>query len=251
MSILLSVLLALLLSSCGTSAPSGPGKTTPKDADVQESRSNSLKLGIDRTAEYLPLLAGKRVGLVVNHTTLFSNGTHLADSLVALGVKVQTIFAPEHGFRGVADAGATIKDGKDAKTGLPIVSLYGKNKKPSPEQLRDIDVMIFDIQDVGVRYYTYPSTMHYVMEACAENGKECIVLDRPNPNGNYVDGPVLESKVQVVRGDESGTRRPRPYLCRTGPDDQRRGLAGRKENLLTSRWYPARAIRTARYMSCR
>jgi uncharacterized protein YbbC (DUF1343 family) len=200
MSHILSVLLALLLSSCGTSTPSGPGKTTPEQTGVQKSKSNSLKLGIDRTAEYLPGLAGKRVGLVVNHTTLFSNGTHLADSLVALGVKVQTIFAPEHGFRGVADAGATIKNGKDAKTGLPIVSLYGKNKKPLPEQLRDIDVMIFDIQDVGVRYYTYPSTMHYVMEACAENGKACLVLDRPNPNGNYVDGPVLDPKFRSFVG---------------------------------------------------
>lgn len=198
MSHILSVALVLLLTSCGTSTPSGTGKTTPQT--VQKSQADSLKLGIDRTGEYLPLLAGKRVGLVVNHTTLFSNGTHLADSLQALGVKVKTIFAPEHGFRGVADAGATIKDGKDARTGLPIVSLYGKNKKPSPEQLRDIDVMIFDIQDVGVRYYTYPSTMHYVMEACAENGKECIVLDRPNPNGNYVDGPVLDPKFKSFVG---------------------------------------------------
>ena len=195
---LLSVLLVLLISSCGTSPPSGTANSTPQK--IQASQADSLKLGIDRTAEYLPLLAGKRVGLVVNHTTLFSKGTHLADSLLALGVKVQTIFAPEHGFRGVADAGATIKDGKDAKTGLPIVSLYGKNKKPSPEQLREIDIMIFDIQDVGVRYYTYPSTMHYVMEACAENGKECIVLDRPNPNGNYVDGPVLDPKFKSFVG---------------------------------------------------
>lgn len=198
MSHILSVALVLLLTSCANHTPSDHAKTTTQK--VQQIQHDSLKLGIDRTAEYLPQLAGKRVGLVVNHTTLFSNGTHLADSLVALGVKVQTIFAPEHGFRGVADAGATIKDGKDAKTGLPIVSLYGKNKKPSPEQLRDIDVMIFDIQDVGVRYYTYPSTMHYVMEACAENGKQCIVLDRPNPNGNYVDGPVLDPKFKSFVG---------------------------------------------------
>ena len=198
MSYILSVVLGLILSSCGTSTPAGTATTT--SVSTPQSQTNELALGIDRTAEYLPLLTGKRVGLVVNHTTLFSNGTHLADSLQALGVKVQTIFAPEHGFRGVADAGATIKDGKDAKTGLPIVSLYGKNKKPSPEQLRDIDVMIFDIQDVGVRYYTYPSTMHYVMEACAENDKECIVLDRPNPNGNYVDGPVLDPKFKSFVG---------------------------------------------------
>lgn len=198
MTYLLSVLTALVLGACGTTTPAGTAKTTPPNTSSRP--APELALGIDRTAEYLPLLAGKRVGLVVNHTTLFSNGTHLADSLQALGVKVQTIFAPEHGFRGMADAGATIKDGKDAKTGLPIVSLYGKNKKPSPEQLREIDVMIFDIQDVGVRYYTYPSTMHYVMEACAENGKECIVLDRPNPNGNYVDGPVLDPKFRSFVG---------------------------------------------------
>ncbi|MBU1821638.1 MAG: DUF1343 domain-containing protein [Bacteroidetes bacterium] len=175
-------------SSSPTSAPDAPSKTPASDKPA------GLVLGLERMQEYLPQLNGKRVGLVVNHTTIFPNGTHMADSLVALGVNVKTIFAPEHGFRGEASAGATIKDGKDAKTGLPIVSLYGKNKKPSPEQLKDLDVVLFDIQDVGVRYYTYPSTMHYVMEACAENSKECIVLDRPNPNGDYVDGPVLDRK---------------------------------------------------------
>lgn len=190
MTYMLSILMLLLLGSCGSTTPSTP--TTPPA--VSDTKRTELKLGIERTQEYIPQLAGKKVGLVVNHTTLFPNGTHLADSLVALGVNVETIFAPEHGFRGDADAGATIKDGKDAKTGLPIVSLYGKNKKPSPEQLQDLDIVLFDIQDVGVRYYTYPSTMHYVMEACAENGKECIVLDRPNPNGDYVDGPVLDRK---------------------------------------------------------
>lgn len=154
--------------------------------------SPELVLGIERMNEYLPVLQGKRVGLVVNHTTIFPNGRHLADSLLSLGVTIKTIFAPEHGFRGIADAGATIKDGVDTQTGLPIVSLYGQNKKPTPTQLAEIDVLIFDIQDVGVRYYTYPSTMHYVMEACAENNKICVVLDRPNPNGHYVDGPVLD-----------------------------------------------------------
>ncbi|GHB72189.1 exo-beta-N-acetylmuramidase NamZ family protein [Persicitalea jodogahamensis] len=194
----LSVLLAFMLSTCGNT----PQNDTPASSETtsQEIKTDDLKLGIDRTGEWVPLLTGKRVGLVVNHTTLFSNGTHLADSLLALGVNIQTIFAPEHGFRGQADAGATIKDGKDAQTGLPIVSLYGKNKKPSAEQLKDIDVVIFDIQDVGVRYYTYPSTMHYVMEACAENGKPCIILDRPNPNGDYVDGPVLDPKFKSFVG---------------------------------------------------
>lgn len=172
-----------------------------------------LVLGIERTDEYLPLLKGKRVGLVINHSTIFPGGGHLADSLLKWGVNVQTIFAPEHGFRGTADAGAVIKNGKDEKTGLPIVSLYGKNKKPTVEQVKDLDVLLFDIQDVGVRYFTYPSTMHYVMEACAENGKSCIVLDRPNPNGHYIDGPILDRKfasfvglnpVPIVHGLTSG-----------------------------------------------
>ena len=198
MNYVLSMLLALVLSTCGNSPQNGT--STSDKTSSQENKTDALKLGIDRTGEYLPLLAGKRVGLVVNHTTLFSNGTHLADSLLALGVKIQTIFAPEHGFRGQADAGATIRDGKDAQTGLPIVSLYGKNKKPSAEQLQNIDLMIFDIQDVGVRYYTYPSTMHYVLEACAENGKPCLILDRPNPNGDYVDGPVLDPKFKSFVG---------------------------------------------------
>lgn len=170
-------------------------------------------LGCENTAAYLPDLKGKNVALVVNHTTIFSNRQHLADSLVSLGVKIKIIFAPEHGFRGDASAGEKISNGVDAKTGVAIASLYGANRKPSAAQLKDIDVVIFDIQDVGVRYYTYPSTMHYVMEACAENGKKCIVLDRPNPNGHYIAGPVLDRKfasfvgmnpVPIVHGLTSG-----------------------------------------------
>ncbi|MFN8356359.1 MAG: DUF1343 domain-containing protein [Spirosomataceae bacterium] len=157
------------------------------------SRAN-LVLGCEQLNTYLPQLKGKTVALAVNHTTIFQNKTHLVDTLLSLGVNIKTIFAPEHGFRGNADAGAHVKDGVDAKTGLPIVSLYGTNRKPSKEQLQGIDVVIFDIQDVGVRYYTYPSTMHLVMETCAEMDKKCIILDRPNPNGHYVDGPVLEKK---------------------------------------------------------
>ena len=173
----------------------------------------ALVLGCERTETYLPLLKGKNVALVVNHTTIFANRRHLADSLLALGVKIKIIFAPEHGFRGNASAGETIANGLDAKTGLPIASLYGKNKKPSAQQLEGVDVVIFDIQDVGVRYYTYPSTMHYVMEACAENNKKCLILDRPNPNGHYVAGPVLDRKfasfvgmnpVPIVHGLTSG-----------------------------------------------
>ncbi len=139
------------------------------------------------------MLASQRTGIVVNHTSLIGK-THLADSLKARGVNLVKIFAPEHGFRGTADAGEEIKDGLDTKSGLPVVSLYGNNKKPTPEQLRDLDVIIFDIQDVGIRFYTYISTLHYVMEACAENGKKLIVLDRPNPNGQYVDGPIMEKQ---------------------------------------------------------
>ncbi|MDR1344796.1 MAG: DUF1343 domain-containing protein [Tannerellaceae bacterium] len=146
-------------------------------------------------AEQVDLIAGlvnkKKVGLVVNQTSTLENPrrVHLLDTLLARGVSVKKIFAPEHGFRGTAEAGELVSNSRDSKTGLPVVSIYGKNKKPSPEQLRDIDLVIFDIQDVGARFYTYISTMHYIMEACAENGKECIVLDRPNPN-DFVDGPL-------------------------------------------------------------
>lgn len=152
-----------------------------------------LKTGAEQTNLYLPLLQGKTVALVVNHTSVIKQ-THLADSLISLGVKIKTIFAPEHGFRGTADAGEHVANGVDKKTGIAIVSLYGSNKKPTPAQLEGIDIVIFDIQDVGVRFYTYTSTMHYVMEACAENGKAVLILDRPNPNGHYVDGPVLDKK---------------------------------------------------------
>ena len=147
--------------------------------------------GAMKTGLYLPLLEGKNVGVVANQTSLIGN-THLVDSLVSLGVNIVRIFTPEHGFRGSADAGAKVSDGKDAKTGIEIASLYGKTKKPTPEMLRDIDVILFDLQDVGVRFYTYISTLTYVMEACAESHIPVVVLDRPNPNGFYIDGPVLK-----------------------------------------------------------
>lgn len=143
--------------------------------------------------DYLPMLEGKRVGVVGNQTSIIGE-THLVDSLLSLGVDIRKIYTPEHGFRGKADAGAKVNSSKDEKTGLPIVSLYGKNKKPTPEMLKDVDVILFDLQDVGVRFYTYISTMSYVMEAAAENGLPVIVLDRPNPNGFYVDGPVLKTE---------------------------------------------------------
>lgn len=141
--------------------------------------------------DYLPLIEGKRVGVVGNQTSIIGE-THLVDTLLSLGINIKKIYTPEHGFRGNADAGAKVNSGKDARTGLPIVSLYGKNKKPTPEMLHDIDIILFDLQDVGVRFYTYISTMTYVMEAAAENSIPVIVLDRPNPNGFYVDGPVLK-----------------------------------------------------------
>lgn len=143
--------------------------------------------------DYLPLIEGKRVGVVGNQTSIIGE-THLVDTLLSLGINVRKIYTPEHGFRGTADAGAKVNSGKDEKTGLPIVSLYGKNKKPTAEMLQGIDVVLFDLQDVGVRFYTYISTMSYVMEAAAENHIPVIVLDRPNPNGFYVDGPVLRTE---------------------------------------------------------
>lgn len=144
------------------------------------------------TQEYIPLLKGKTIALVVNQTSTM-NQTHLVDTLLKLGVHIKHIFAPEHGFRGDHSAGAVVESGKDTKTGLPLISLYGKNKKPSVEQMQGLDLVLFDIQDVGVRFYTYISTMHYVMEACAEQHIPLMILDRPNPNGNYIDGPVLKS----------------------------------------------------------
>lgn len=158
-----------------------------------------IQMGADQITQYLPLLKEKRVGLVVNQTSMIGK-KHLVDSLLTLGVNLKLIYAPEHGFRGEADAGAHINNETDAKTGLPIFSLHGSTKKPSAEQLQKIDVILFDIQDVGARFYTYISTMHYVMEACAEQGKKVIILDRPNPTGYFVDGPVLDLKLRSFVG---------------------------------------------------
>jgi len=154
-------------------------------------RDRTLRLGAERTEIYMPKLEGKAVGLVGNQTSR-TGETHLVDTLLSLGVNLKRVFAPEHGFRGEAEAGAHIQDGKDVKTGLPIVSLYGANKKPSKQQVAGLDVIIFDLQDVGTRFYTYISTLHYVMEICAEENILLIVLDRPNPNGHFMDGPILE-----------------------------------------------------------
>lgn len=153
----------------------------------------------ERTGEYLPLLKGKRVALLVNQTSVLGN-THLVDTLLTSGVTIQKIFAPEHGFRGQADAGEHINNEKDKKTGLPVVSLYGSKKSPSSEDLAEVDVVIFDVQDVGARFYTFISSLHYLMQSCVDNNKELIVLDRPNPNGWYVDGPVLQKDFQSFVG---------------------------------------------------
>jgi|TARA_B110000259_G_scaffold113068_1_gene128967 uncharacterized protein YbbC (DUF1343 family) len=161
---------------------------------IQSCAQVPLVSGAESFEKYLHSIANKKVGVVAHQASLVNGKTHLVDTLLSLGVAVQKVFAPEHGFRGNADAGETIYDQKDKKTGLEILSLHGKTKKPSKEDLANISVMIFDLQDVGVRFYTYLSTLHYVMEACAENNIPLIVLDRPNPNAHYVDGPVLKKE---------------------------------------------------------
>jgi len=168
-----------------------------------QKEQKEIIVSANNTASYLPLLKGKNIAIVANQTSVIfkedrenttekKTFTHLVDSLIASEISIKKVFSPEHGFRGKADAGEIIADGKDIKTNLPLISLYGKNKKPTAEQLKDLDIVVFDIQDVGVRFYTYISTLHYVMEACAEAGIPLIVLDRPNPNGHYIDGPTLE-----------------------------------------------------------
>lgn len=158
-----------------------------------------LRTGAEQTSSYFPLLENQKVGVVGNQSSMIGN-MHLVDSLIAAGINVKCVFSPEHGFRGDADAGEHVKSNKDTKTGLSVISLYGSNKKPNNEQLDGLDILLFDIQDVGVRFYTYISTLHYVMEACAENGVKLIVLDRPNPNGQYVDGPILDTNFRSFVG---------------------------------------------------
>ena len=154
-----------------------------------------ISVGAQQTAQYLPILKNKNIGIVANQTTVIfkeDGYRHLVDSLLSLNIAVKKVFAPEHGFRGTADAGEYVKDGVDAGSGVPIVSLYGANKKPSAQALEGLDVIIFDVQDVGARFYTFLSTLHYMMETCAKLGITVLVLDRPNPNGHYVDGPILD-----------------------------------------------------------
>ena len=198
--LVLIMLMIFGLQSCSTQKNNAnptpePVKTVEIALEKPKNKEeNCFKNAADRPELYLPLLKNKTVAIVANQTSLLADKTHLVDFLVQNNIKIKHIFAPEHGFRGTADAGEHVKNGIDTKTGLPIISLYGDNKKPKPEQLQGVDIVLFDIQDVGVRFYTYISTLTYVMEAAAENGKEIIVLDRPNPHDGYTDGPVLKEK---------------------------------------------------------
>ena len=213
------LLFVLILISCGNNTKN---KIQDKNKGIDKVELE-IVVGANQTEAYLPLLKGKNIGIVANQTSVIFKKkdsifnfdpetnevgfettryryTHLVDSLFSLNFNIKKVFSPEHGFRGNADAGDFVKDGIDTKTGLPIVSLYGKNKKPYAEQLKDLDIVIFDIQDVGIRFYTYTSTLQYMMEACAEQGIPIIILDRPNPNGHYVDGPTLEIKHKSYLG---------------------------------------------------
>ncbi|GAA4318942.1 DUF1343 domain-containing protein [Pontixanthobacter gangjinensis] len=199
----LFILIGIL--SCGNSRKEA--KLLSENHEEQENLpavSAEIITGANKTEAYLPMIRNKKIGLVGNQTSIIKTEKgdykHLVDSLLALDVEITKVFAPEHGFRGTADAGEIIKDGVDTRTGLPVVSLYGSNKKPSPEALKDIEIMIFDIQDVGARFYTYISSLHYLMEACAENNIPLIMMDRPNPNGHYIDGPILEKEFKSFVG---------------------------------------------------
>lgn len=196
MHILSTALLTLSLQACGSSTkvafnPAVPNPYKVKAENFDKPKTEELRTGAEQTELYVPYLKGKRVGMVVNPTSIIGKETTV-DSLLSLGIKVVKIFGPEHGFRGNASAGIHVDDDIDKKTGIKAVSLYGSHSTPTKEDLADIDIMIFDIQDVGVRFYTYINTLQHVMEACAANKKEVLILDRPNPNGFYIDGPILD-----------------------------------------------------------
>jgi uncharacterized protein YbbC (DUF1343 family) len=208
----LTIILIVSIFTTSCSGQEDAGNVNQKvpfvEKNVIQVQQQTLIVGAEQTHLYLPLLQNKKVGIVANHTSIINrdkgqgtrDNVHLVDSLLKLKINIKKVFSPEHGFRGNADAGEKVKSNIDTKTKLPIISLYGKNKKPFPEQLKGLEVIVFDIQDVGARFYTYISTMHYVMEACAENNIQFIVLDRPNPNGNYVDGPILENEFKSFVG---------------------------------------------------
>jgi len=166
---------------------------------ISFSYAQNITVGAEKDNFYIDLLLNKKIGVVVNQTSI-AHGQPLVDFLISRNVNVTRIFTPEHGYKGVEDAGKLIDNSEDPATGIPIISLYGDNKKPKPEHLQGLDIVVFDIQDVGVRFYTYISTLHYVMEACAENNVKLLILDRPNPNGDYVDGPVLRDGFQSFVG---------------------------------------------------
>ncbi|WP_139856235.1 exo-beta-N-acetylmuramidase NamZ family protein [Aequorivita sinensis] len=212
------LLVVLTIFSCGSSTEKKEERGKKKEGLETElkTQDGQIIVGAEQFQLYSEILKGKNVGVVANQTSIVHEktnpaeitgnisylvlNTHLVDFLISKKVSVKKVFAPEHGFRGTADAGEHVKDGVDSKTGVPLISLYGSNKKPSQEQLKGIDVVVFDIQDVGARFYTYISTLHYVMEACAELGIPVIVLDRPNPNGHFIDGPILEAENQSFVG---------------------------------------------------
>jgi len=194
----LVMLLSLLLISL-LSCTSPNDNTQVASSVVVQDELTEVIPAAERLALYLPQIKGKKVGLVVNQTSMVED-QHLVDTLKMMGVDVKKIFAPEHGFRGEADAGEHVKDGIDTNTGAPVISLYGKKKGPSDEDMEGLDVVIFDIQDVGVRFYTFISTLHYVMQACADNNVPLIVLDRPNPNAHYIDGPILQEEFSSFVG---------------------------------------------------
>ena len=194
--------LVLILAACGNLSDKKLGEAISEELDKEINQNDVIITAAEQTDLYLPLLDGKKVGVIANQTSIIeiksdneaSRLVHLVDTLLSSDVNIQRVFAPEHGFRGMADAGEKVEDGVDKSTGLPIVSLYGKNRKPTAEQLEGLDIVVFDIQDVGVRFYTYIATLQLVMEACAEEEIPVIVLDRPNPNGHYVDGPTMEAE---------------------------------------------------------
>ena len=193
---LLVFLLFFSLISCGQSKTSKSNEILDENhVKTEKQITKEIQVGAQQTTLYLNLLKQKKIAVIANQTSVIfskSGYTHLVDSLLKLNIDVVKVFSPEHGFRGMADASEEVANGIDIKTGLPIISLYGKNKKPTKEQLKGIDAVVFDIQDVGVRFYTYISTMHYVMEACAEANIPILIFDRPNPNGHYIDGPTLQ-----------------------------------------------------------
>ncbi|HLS29278.1 MAG TPA: DUF1343 domain-containing protein [Flavobacteriaceae bacterium] len=193
-----TVFLVLVLTfSCSGASQNQENSEKEQTSEKNTSTSQAIIVGANRTSQYLDLLKDKKVGVVGNQTSVIfkeKEHIHLVDSLLNLDVNITKVFSPEHGFRGTASAGELVDSEIDKKTGLPIVSLYGSNRKPKAEDLKDVDLLVFDIQDVGLRFYTYISTLHYVMEAAAEQDIPIVVLDRPNPNGHYIDGPILEEE---------------------------------------------------------